>query len=245
MKLASILLFIPLMAGCSNHSAIQYYKAVETASISNSETQMARFKALRDMAKGDTHAGVAAVMALAMLKTEVIRPAYIESEALSYTKALAGPLTAVAALVIQADLSAQNNKENNKTARAQIDANSAEQQGLFEAFSIAGAAGGVTTDLAIGGLVDIAGQSIDSNVNIAGQSIDGNVDISGQSIDGTVNIAGQSIDANVNISGQAIDGVVDISAFGYETLENIVIDENITILEAISTSSTIPPIVTP
>ena len=234
MKLAIVLLFIPLMAGCSNHSAIQYYKAVETASISNSETQMARFKALRDMAKGDTHAGVAAVMALAMLKTEVIRPAYIESEALSYTKALAGPLTAVAALVIQADLSAQNNKENNKTARAQIDANSAEQQGLFEAFAVAGTAGGVTTDLAIGGLVDIAGQSIDSNVSLAGQSIDGNVDISGQ-----------SIDSNVNIAGQSIDGVVDISAFGYETLENIVIDENITILEAISTSSTIPPIVTP
>ena len=241
MKLAIVLLFIPLMAGCSNHSAIQYYKAVETASISNSETQMARFKALRDMAKGDTHAGVAAVMALAMLKTEVIRPAYIESEALSYTKALAGPLTAVAALVIQADLSAQNNKENNKTARAQIDANSAEQQDLFEAFAVAGAAGGVTTDLAIGGLVDIAGQSIDGNVDISGQSIDGNIDISGQSIDGNVNIAGQSIDANVDISGQSIDGVVDISSFGYQTFENIVIDENATMIDILTIPDPVIP----
>jgi hypothetical protein len=240
-KIAALVLLISVLVGCSNHSAIQYYKAVETASVSNSETQMARFKALRDMAKGDTHAGVAAVMALAMLKTEVIRPAYIESEALSYTKALAAPLTGIAALMIQADLSAQNNKENNKTARAQIDANSAEQQGLFEAFAVAGAAGGVTTDLAIGGLVDIAGQSIDGNVDISGQSIDGNIDISGQSIDGNVNIAGQSIDANVDISGQSIDGVVDISAFGYQTFENIVIDENDTMIDILNIPGPVIP----
>ena len=219
----SAALLVSLLVGCSNHSAIQYYKAIETASVSNSETQMARFHALRDMARGDTHAGVAAVMALAMLKTEVIRPAYIENEALSYTKALAGPLTAVAALVIQADLSATNNKENNKTARAQIVANSSEQKGLFEAFSIAGAAGGDTTDLAIAGLVDVAGQALDSNVDIAGQSIDANVDI-----------AGQSIDASVVTSTVAVESVVDISTLGFGTIEDIVVDENDTVVEILT-----------
>ena len=223
MKLVAIAVFLTVLVGCTNQSALQYYKAIETASVSNAETQMARFQALRDMAKGDTHAGVAAVMALAMLKTEVIRPAYIESEALSYTKALAGPLTAVAALVIQADLSAQNNKENNKTARAQIDANSAEQQGLFEAFSVVGASGGVTTDLAIGGLVDIAGQAMAANVDISGQALDSNVDISGQ-----------AIDASTVTSTVAIDGVVDISTLGFGTIEDIVVDDNTTTVELLT-----------
>ena len=222
MKIVAVALLLSVLVGCSNVAAIQYYKAVQTASVSHSETQMSRFQALRDMSKGDSHASVAAVMALAMMKVEAIRPAYIESEALSYTKALAGPLTAVAALVIQADLSAQNNKENNKTARAQIGANAVEQQALFDAFGDSSASGGVTTDAAIVGLVDIAGQAIT----------------------GSTTTSGKAIDASTVTSGASIDGVVDISALGFDTVENIVIDDNSTLVNILKIPDPVVPPVT-
>ena len=201
MKIIAVALFLTVLVGCSNVAAIQYYKAVQTASVSHSETQMSRFQALRDMSKGDSHASVAAVMALAMMKVETIRPAYIENEALSYTKALAGPLTAVAALVIQADLSATNNKENQKTARAQIQANGWETQGLYDMIGAAQARSLVSGGVAANGLVDIAGQAID---------------------------------ASTATSGSAIDGVVDISELGFGTIEDIVVDENATLIKTIT-----------
>jgi len=201
MKIIAVALFLSVLVGCSNVAAIQYYKAVQTASVSHSETQMSRFQALRDMSKGDSHASVAAVMALAMMKVETIRPAYIENEALSYTKALAGPLTAVAALVIQADLSATNNKENQKTARAQIQANGWETQGLYDMMGAAQARSLVNGGIAANGLVDIAGQAID---------------------------------ASTATSGSAIDGVVDISELGFGTIEDIVVDENATLIKTIT-----------
>jgi len=223
MKIIAVALFLSVLVGCSNVAAVQYYKAVQTASVSHSETQMARFQALRDMSKGDSHASVAAVMALAMLKTETIRPAYIESEALSYTKALAGPLTAVAALVIQADLSAQNNKENNKTARAQIGANAVEQQALFDAFGDSSSSGGVTTDAAIVGLVDIAGQAIT----------------------GSTTTSGKAVDASTITSGASIDGVVDISTIGFGTIEDVVVDGNSTLVDILEIPEPIIPVVPP
>ena len=224
MKIIAVALLLSVLVGCSNVAAIQYYKAVQTASVSHSETQMSRFQALRDMSKGDSHASVAAVMALAMMKVETIRPAYIENEALSYTKALAGPLTAVAALVIQADLSAQNNKENQKTARAQIQANGWETQGLYDMMGAAQArsqvSGGIATGVAVDGLVDIAGQAIDASTTTSGQAIT----------------------ASTTTSGASIDGVVDISTLGFGTIENIVVDENETTLDLVEL---VEPAVTP
>ena len=32
----------------------------------------------------------------------------------------------------------------------------------------------------------------------------------------------------MDVAGQSIDGVVDISTVGYDTIENVVIDENLT-----------------
>ena len=151
-----------LVMGCSGQTRKDYYEAVEVSSLAHSQTQIARFEALSLIAgkDGDSASKVAAVMAIALLRQTTIQPQYIESEALSYTKALAAPLTGVAALLIQADLSNQTNKENNKTARAQIDASSAEQTALLGAFGSRGAGAGLTTDLAIGGIIDIADSAI-------------------------------------------------------------------------------------
>ena len=151
-----------LVMGCSGQTRKDYYEAVEVSSLAHSQTQIARFEALSLIAgkDGDSASKVAAVMAIALLRQTTIQPQYIESEALSYTKALAAPLTGVAALLIQADLSNQTNKENNKTARAQINASSAEQTALLGAFGSRGAGAGLTTDLAIGGIIDIADSAI-------------------------------------------------------------------------------------
>ena len=151
-----------LVMGCSGQTRKDYYEAVEVSSVAHSQTQIARFEALSLIAgkDGDSASKVAAVMAIALLRQTTIQPQYIESEALSYTKALAAPLTGVAALLIQADLSNQTNKQNNKTARAQIDASSAEQTALMDAFGSRGAGAGLTTDLAIGGIIDIADSAI-------------------------------------------------------------------------------------
>ena len=205
--LCALMVFV---TGCSGQARTDYYEAVGVSSLAHSNTQIAKFNALRDMAQstsGDSSAAVAAVMALALMRQETIRPAYIEDETLSWAKALAGPLTGVAALLIQADLSSENNKQQQKTARAAIDAQTTEQGALLDALTT-DTGSGATTDLAIAGIVDISTAAIDASTITSGNSIDGVVDVAGQSI----------------------DGVVDISIVGYDTIENVVIDENLTTL---------------
>jgi len=158
MKYIVAICFCVALIGCGSQARKDYYNAVGTASTAQSNTQIARFQALSQLAaanKNDSGAAVAAVMAIAMMREDTVRPQYVESEALSYTKALAAPLTGVAALLIQADLSNKTNKQNNETARAQINANSAEQQGLFDAFSSDDGSSD-TTDLAISGIIDVS-----------------------------------------------------------------------------------------
>lgn len=160
MKILVTVLTVIALTGCSGQARKDYYTAVETSSIAQSNTQVARFQALQNLATaedGDSSAAIAAVMAIAMMREDTVRPQYVQDEALSYVQALAAPLTGVAALLIQADLSNKTNKQNNQTARAQIDANSAEQQALFGAFAAANDdSSNVTTDLAIGGIIDIS-----------------------------------------------------------------------------------------
>ena len=212
---------VVFVTGCSGQARTDYYEAVEVSSLAHSNTQIAKFNALRDMAQstsGDSSAAVAAVMALALMRQETIRPAYIEDETLSWAKALAGPLTGVAALLIQADLSSENNKQQQKTARAAIDAQTTEQGALLDALTT-DTGSGATTDLAIAGIVDISTVAITASTTTSGAAIDASTITSGNSIDGVVDVAGQSI-----------DGVVDISIVGYDTIENVVIDENLTTL---------------
>ena len=145
------------LVGCSNQAAKDYYEAVSYSSISLSETQVAKAQALAQIAaSGDASTQAAAVMALALMPSPVIQPAYIESEALSYTKALAAPVAAIGALWIQSDLSRDLNDSNNKTAQAQISASSADQQALLSTLSTGSVASGVALDLAIGGIVDVS-----------------------------------------------------------------------------------------
>ena len=138
-----------VLSGCSNQSAKDYYNAVSVSSQSLSATQTAKFEALSDMAaNGDPAAQSAAVMALALMPSPVIQPAYIESEALSYTRALAAPIAGLGALWIQSDLSHDLNDNNNQTQQAQIAASSADQQALLGTLATGNTASGSTLDTA-------------------------------------------------------------------------------------------------
>ena len=212
-----------LLVACSGQARLDYYQAVNVAGVAHSETQIAKFAALSRIATAagnadDASSRTAAVMAIALMKQTVVQPAYIEDETLSWAKALAGPLTGVAALLIQADLSNQTNKENNKTARAQINAQTEQQSTLVEALSIEDS-GGATADLAIVGLVDIAGQAIDASTTTSGNAIDGMevVSVTGMTETG-------------DIATTAINGVVTVAEDGFDVLEVITIDNNLTTL---------------
>jgi len=150
------------VAGCSGQARQDYYEAVAVSSVAHANIQTARYVALSNIAAGseDGQASkVAAVMAIAMLKQTTIQPAYIESEALSWGKVLAAPIAGITALAIQADVSNNNVKQQNKTARAQISASTVEQGNLLNALS-ADDGSAATTDLAIGGIIDISNNAM-------------------------------------------------------------------------------------
>ena len=156
-----------VLSGCSNQSAKDYYNAVSVSSQSLSATQTAKFEALSDMAaNGDPAAQSAAVMALALMPSPVIQPAYIESEALSYTRALAAPIAGLGALWIQSDLSRDLNDNNNQTQQAQIAASSADQQALLGTLATGNAASGASLDTAIGGIIDVSGMGFNAVENL-------------------------------------------------------------------------------
>ena len=222
------------LTGCSGQARTDYYQAVAISSVSHANIQAARYQALSDIASGsgsDASSRTAAVMAIAMLRETTIQPRYVEDETLSWAKALAGPLTGVAALLIQADLSSDTNKQNNKTQRAAIDARTTQQGQLVDALSIEDS-GGATADLAIVGLIDIAGQSIDSAV-----------DSSGNAIDGMETVSVTAITETGNIADNAITGVVDVAGEGFDTIEVISIDDNLTTLGIVDILQ--PVVITP
>ena len=208
LKTSGILLAAAVVVGCSNQSAKDYYEAVAISAEAHSLQNIARTNALAHMATtGDSSTKAAAVMALAMMKQETIRPAYIENEALSYTKALAAPIAGVAALLIQADLTNETNKQNNKTARAQIDANSAEQQALFTALATDEEPSGsnVTADLAIGGLIDVAKTGMTTIESVSNTGMTGMENISDTGIAAVVDISKYGTDAIVLLEETQLD----------------------------------------
>ena len=233
MKTLGVLLAGGVLIGCSGQHRTDYYEAVALAAEAHSLQNIARTNALAHMAStGDSTTKAAAVMALALMKHETIRPAYIESEALSYTKALAAPIAGVAALVIQADLTNQTNKENNKTARAQISANSAEQTALFDALAEDGSGSNVTADLAINGLVEVATTGMTGMENI-----------SDTGIAATVSVSNTGMTGMENISDTGIAGVIDISKYGTDAI--ILLEETQIGTYTESSSFVVPPVPTP
>lgn len=219
LKTCGIVLAAGIVVGCSTQHRTDYYQAVALSAEAHSLQNIARTNALAHMAAtGDSSTKAAAVMALAMMKQETIRPAYIESEALSYTKALAAPIAGVAALLIQADLSNETNKQNNKTARAQISANSADQQALFGAIATDNGGSSETANLAITGLVDVATLGITTVESTGETGIDAVVEVSGNGMDGMERISNTGMAGVIDVSDTGMAGVIDISKYGTDAI---------------------------
>jgi len=112
--LAAVALVGMLSACGANQARDDYYQSVAAAAQAQAAQSEARYRALATVANsGDPGAATAATMAIALTATPTITPQYIESEALSWGKALAMPVATLGGLFIQADV-AKNASNNAK-----------------------------------------------------------------------------------------------------------------------------------
>lgn len=211
-KVLVALTAVLMVAGCSNQSSKDYYAAIQTAAEANAKVQIAKFESLTAMADSDdAGTSAAAVMALALMEQPTIQPAYIESEALSYTKALAGPLAGITALWIQADLSRDLNDNNSKISIARINAESSDNRAMYSAFTEQSRSAGSATNNALS-------QSIDSTLQVALAGFETATAINGRSLD--------TVDGVTDTSFAAL---IEISNTGYATVESVIGIEHMTI----------------
>lgn len=198
MKALTIAIAI-LLTGCGNQARLDYYESIAQVNQAQAAESEARYNALVNMSRGDGEASVAAVMAIALSERKQITPQFIEDDALKWASILAGPVAAVGSLWIQADLSRDLNKSNQKIAVARIEADAATDQALYSAFTQPTP----TPSLGVDGL---------------GVVVDGLVSL------GTTGIAGVG-----DMGAMGIQSVTDTSALGYSTIEEIVKHDNVTI----------------
>jgi hypothetical protein len=112
--LAAVALVGMLSACGATQARDDYYQSVAAAAQAQAAQSEARYRALATVANsGDPGAATAATMAIALTATPTITPQYIESEALSWGKALAMPVATLGGLFIQADV-AKNASNNAK-----------------------------------------------------------------------------------------------------------------------------------
>lgn len=136
MKTLLLAVLCATLVACGGQARKDYYESVSVASTNVADVAKTKTAALMSMAQhGDAATSAAAVMALALMDTPTVVPNYVESEALSYTKALAAPVAGLGALWIQSDLSRDMNRNNNSVQRAQIIASSKKDIALYDALS--------------------------------------------------------------------------------------------------------------
>ena len=200
MKILAIAIAI-LLTGCGNQARLDYYESIAQVNKAQAAESEARYNALVNMSRGDGEASVAAVMAIALSERKHVAPQFIEDDALKWASILAGPLAAVGSLWIQADLSRDLNRSNQKIAVARINADAATDQALYSAFTQA--AQTPATQVGIDGL--------------------------GLVVDGLVSLGVSGVSGVGNMGAMGIQSVTDTAALGYSTIEEIVKHDNVTI----------------
>lgn len=200
MKILTIAIAI-LLTGCGNQARIDYYNSISEVNKAQAAESEARYNALVNMSRGTGEASVAAVMAIALSERKHVAPQYIEDAALSWGRILAGPVAAIGSLWIQADLSRDLNKSNQKVAVARIEADAATDQALYSALTRPTPT--PTPSLGIDGL--------------------------GVVVDGLVTLGTAGISGVGDMGALGIQSVTDTSALGYATIEEIVKHDNVTI----------------
>lgn len=216
-------LVLALVTGCSGQARTDYYLAMAKTAEAQAQAESARYEALSQMSKStDPGASVAAVMALALTRNTTVQPAYIEDEALSYTKALAGPLVSLGALWLQADLSRDLNKNNSKVALAQIDSQTQQQKNWIDgitASSTASYSNGTETPAGLSGddLAAVLGTL--EVLGIAGIEETGLTGRHGTTTTAEVGVFGIATTADVGKHG--IDAVQATGTYGMDTIESV------------------------
>lgn len=234
-----ILLVITLMtlAGCSNQAATRYYNAIAEANRAEAAAYQAKADALKAVAQADPSVAGAVAMALALSSTRTVAPAYIESEGLSYTKALAGPLATLGGAYMAADVAKTGIRSNE---RVQIQASQASSQtlvGIADAIS----AGNAASNQAI---VDVATAPspnvVDADFAQAALSTVETVATGSQ--ESLVTVANSGLDATTVVAQDGMNMIHNTASDGLQTVETIALDNNATILEL---SNNLQPVITP
>jgi hypothetical protein len=205
---------------------LDYYEAVAKVNQAQAAESEARYNALVNMSRGTGEASVAAVMAIALSERKQVAPQFIEDDALKWASILAGPVAAVTSLAIQADLSRDLNKSNQKIAIARIDADAATDQALYSALTKD--APTPTPYLGVDGL--------------------------GVVVDGLVTLGTAGLSGVGDMGALGMESTLTATSIGYQTIEEISKHDNVTlenIVEHLKTTCLIcqmppvdPPVVT-
>ncbi|HUW46679.1 MAG TPA: hypothetical protein VMW50_12895 [Dehalococcoidia bacterium] len=208
-----------LLAGCTGPSAREdYYAAVQAAAAAQAQEASAKYLALSTMAttsraNGDNSATVAAVMAIALSQYTPVQPAYIESTTLKWAQVLVGPITTLGALSIQSDLSRDLSRSNRDLGIARIEADAATDQALYGLLATPAA---TPADIIFPDINIPPAPPVGISDAALGNIINGLVDISG--------------------------GIQAVSTTGYQTIEDIVANQNVTLENVVDG---LQPIITP
>ena len=218
-KALTALTLVAMLSACGGTQARDdYYQAVAATAQAQAAQTEARYRALATVANsGDPGAATAATMAIALTSSQTVQPQYIESEALSWGKALAMPVATLGGLFIQADVAknASNNAKDVQLASyASNEAIQLGQQNMVTSLGSqwaegAGASATALADLGIAGF---------GALNTAGQQT---VDLGVAGLNTADSIAGAGFTANENIATAGLNATTTVAGLGFATADSI------------------------
>ena len=218
-KALTALTLVAMLSACGGTQARDdYYQAVAATAQAQAAQTEARYRALATVANsGDPGAATAATMAIALTSSQTVQPQYIESEALSWGKALAMPVATLGGLFIQADVAknASNNAKDVQLASyASNEAIQLGQQNMVTGLGSqwaegAGASATALADLGVAGF---------NALNTAGQQT---VDLGVAGLNTADSIAGAGFTANENIATAGLDATTTVAGLGFATADSI------------------------
>ena len=218
-KALTALTLVAMLSACGGTQARDdYYQAVAATAQAQAAQTEARYRALATVANsGDPGAATAATMAIALTSSQTVQPQYIESEALSWGKALAMPVATLGGLFIQADVAknASNNAKDVQLASyASNEAIQLGQQNMVTGLGSqwaegAGASATALADLGVAGF---------NALNTAGQQT---VDLGVAGLNTADSIAGAGFDANTTIAGLGFATADSIATTGFTTVDSV------------------------
>lgn len=240
-----------VLGGCGGQARIDYYNAIAEANRAEAAAYQAKAAALRAVAEADPSSSGAVAMALALSSSRTVAPAYVESDAVTWGKILASPVSVLGSAYIAADVAKAGINANKEVQMASQQATASMVTGVVQA-------GGASTNQAVttlGGviagqgdnLVTVATQGLESTAAVANSGLATADSISANglaTVDNTVNTLGDvstsAINSNTTIASEGLATTATVATEGMNLIHATTVDNNATIVQL---SETLQPIV--